>query len=272
MDDDRAWGRIALAVAAIAMGVAACTGAPTQPVAAPAGTPLAPGAERTLERYRWRLDSATDASGARIEAVSPSGPRAFTFAFAGPQVVVDGGCNSMRGGFLIPAEGRLAFGRMAATMKACDAPLMRADAALAKLLAEPMSAALATGEPPRLRLTTAANETLALSGEMTPEARYGPPTIAFLEVAPTRVACNHPLIRDATCLQVRDRVYDAQGLPGGAPGPWRAFSGTIEGYTHHEGVRNVLRVKRFARNPPPADGSSYLYVLDLVVQSEVVKP
>lgn len=252
--------------------MAACTTAPVQTPAPDGWAPIASGAERTLERYRWRLESATDARGARIGAVSPSGARAFVFAFSGNQVVIDGGCNSMRGGFLIPSEGKLAFGRMAATMRACDGPLMQADAALGKLLAEPMGAALTTAEPPRLRLATLANDQLVFVGELTPEARYGAPTIAFLEVAPRRVPCNHPLIRDATCLQVRDRAFDAQGLPAGSPGPWRAFHGTIEGYTHQEGVRNVLRVKRFVRAPVPADASSYVYVLDLVVESETVKP
>lgn len=265
-------GRFALAAIGIALAMSACsTTPPASSPSDPGIAPLAPGAERTLERYRWRLESATSAGGARIDAVSPAAGRAFTFAFAGSQVVVDGGCNSMRGGFLIPAEGKLAFGRLASTMRACDGALMQADAALAKLVAEPMAATLAPGDAPRLLLVTPASDALLLVGELTPEARYGPPTIAFLEVAAARVPCNHPLIRDATCLQVRDRSFDAQGLPAGSPGPWRAFYGTIEGYTHQEGVRNVLRVKRFARSPAPADGSSYLYVLDLVVESEVVK-
>jgi len=257
---------------AAVVGVAGCTDAPVQRTPSDGWAPLAPDAERTLERHRWRLETATNAGGARIDAVSPSGARAFVFAFSGNQVVIDGGCNPMRGGFVIPSTGKLAFGRMAATMRACDGPLMQADASLEKLLAEPMGAALATTEPPRLRLSTPANDQLVLTGELTPEARYGPPTIAFLEVAPRRVPCNHPLIRDATCLQVRDRAFDAQGLPAGSPGPWRAFHGTIEGYTHQEGVRNVLRVKRFVRSPVPADASSYVYVLDLVVESETVKP
>lgn len=265
-------GRRALAAVGFALAMSACSTAP--PTGSPSvsgGAPLAPGSERTLERYRWRLESATSAGGARIDAVSPAAGRAFTFAFAGSQVLVDGGCNAMRGGFLIPAEGKLAFGRMASTMRACDGTLMQADAALAKLVAEPMAATLAPGDAPRLRLVTPASDALVLVGELTPEARYGPPTVAFLDVAAARVPCNHPLIRDATCLQVRDRAFDAQGLPAGSPGPWRAFYGTIEGYTHQEGVRNVLRVKRFARSPAPADGSSYLYVLDLVVESEAVK-
>lgn len=268
MDVARKRAGSVFAVAILALGVAACAADPQ--AARDGAVPLAPGAERTLERYRWRLESASDAKGARIEAVSPAGARAFGFAFAGNQAIIDGGCNSMRGGFLIPAEGKLAFGRMAATMRACDPPLMQADAALAKLLAEPVRASITTGDAPKLTLITPANDRLVLAGELTPEARYGPPTIAFLEVAPARVPCNHPLIRDATCLQVRDLAFDAQGLRVGAPGPWRVFHGTIEGYTHQEGVRNVLRVKRFVRSPAPADASSHVYVLDLVVESAIV--
>ncbi|HYM87381.1 MAG TPA: DUF4377 domain-containing protein, partial [Pseudoxanthomonas sp.] len=46
----------------------------------------------------------------------------------------------------------------------------------------------------------------------------------------------------------------------------------IEGYTHEAGIRNVLRVKRYTIKHPPADGSSLVYVLDMVVESEATKP
>ena len=93
----------------------------------------------------------------------------------------------------------------------------------------------------------------------------------FLEVAAQRIPCSMPPMRMATCLQVRDRVYDANGLLVGTPGEWRAFAGEIEGYAHRAGERNVLRVKRFERSHPPADASRFVYVLDRVVESEVVK-
>jgi len=44
----------------------------------------------------------------------------------------------------------------------------------------------------------------------------------------------------------------------------------VDGFTHTPGVRNVLRIKRFQRSPVPAGGSSLVYVLDLVVESETV--
>jgi len=71
-------------------------------------------------------------------------------------------------------------------------------------------------------------------------------------------------------LQVRERRFDKQGLRIEPPDEWRAFYGGIDGYTHTAGVRNVLRINRYKRAKTPADASSYLYVLDLVVESETV--
>ena len=258
-----------VAVALATFGLAAC--APMSGAVA-AWAPVAADAAATLERHHWRLESATDAQARRIDALTLPAPRAFVLNFAGSQVVVEGGCNTMRGGYAIDAPGRIAIGRMAATMMACDDALMRADAALAKLLAGPLTAAVDGGAEPRLRLVTAGGDALVLVGRPTLEARYGPATLMFLEVAPRRVPCSAPPMRDATCLQVRERAYDAQGLPVGTPGDWRTFAGEIEGFAHRDGVRNVVRVKRFQRSPAPADAPAAVYVLDLVVESEVVKP
>lgn len=267
---NRASRRLAAVVAAL--GLSACASGPGTSGSTASWEPLAPGAERTLEAYRWRLESATDGQGRRIDGIALPDGRAFAFAFPASRVVIDGGCNTMRGSVQVDAGGRIRVGRLASTMKACDDSLMQADAALAKLLADPLKAAIDGSAEPRLRLVTAASDTLVLVGHPTPEARYGKGTLLFLEVAAQRVPCNLPPMRIATCLQVRDRVFDANGLPVGAPGEWRAFTGEIEGYTHREGERNVLRVKRFERSQAPADASRYVYVLDLVVESEVVKP
>jgi hypothetical protein len=226
-----------------------------------------------LERPGHSCENARIGIGALVAllAVAPAAGRAFVFGFSGSRVLVEGGCNTMRGGYNIDADGRLGIGRMASTMMACEPALMQADAALAKLLTDPLRVALTPGTQPQLRLTTAANDTLALVGQPTPETLYGPGTLMFLEVAAFRVPCNHPLLRDATCLQVRDRVYDRQGLLVRTPGEWRAFYENIEGYTHTEGERNVLRVKRFQRDRVPSDASAFVYVLDMKVASEIVR-
>jgi len=58
----------------------------------------------------------------------------------------------------------------------------------------------------------------------------------------------------------------------GTPGEWKPLTVNIEGFTHRKGVRNVLRVKQFQRPASAAGSPSKLYVLDLVVESENVKP
>lgn len=79
-----------------------------------------------------------------------------------------------------------------------------------------------------------------------------------------------PMLRQ--CLEIRERQYDAQGLSVGTPGEWQLFHDTIEDYIHEEGVRNVLRVKRFPIANPPMDGPTTGYVLDMVIESEIVDP
>jgi heat shock protein HslJ len=252
-------------LAPIAVSVlSACTAPASKPAAAPQD-PVP-----TLEAHRWSLASATDSQGKPLAAVSPGPGRAFVFNFTGPRLSIQGGCNPMTGSFQIDDQGQLAVGRMASTMMACEAATMRADAALTALLAKPMKIDLVKGAEPSLRLITVANDTLLLTGQMTPEARYGAPTLIFLEVAPQPVACNKPPIGNTTCLRVRERRYDAQGLVVGEPGEWRPLYEPIEGFTHVAGVRNVLRIKKFQRNPAPADASTNVYVLDLVVESEMV--
>ena len=49
---------------------------------------------------------------------------------------------------------------------------------------------------------------------------------------------------------------------------WQLFYDEIENYQHQAGVRNVLRLKRYTRQQAPADASRYVYVLDMVVESE----
>ena len=115
-------------------------------------------------------------------------------------------------------------------------------------------------------------QTLVFSGQATPESLYGAATRVFLEVNAQRVACQNPLNGQATCLQVRERRFDAQGLVVLPHGDWRPLFETIDGYTHQPGVRNVLRLKQFQRGAVAAGTPARVYVLDLVVESETVKP
>lgn len=261
-------GRVAL----LPPGAASSWPQPAQHVlqrvaAVPAAAPAA-AVSRTLEAHRWTLASATGSQGERIAGLAGAG-RPIVFGFAEGRLNIEGGCNRSFGGYRIDGDNRLVLGRMGSTLMACEPAAMKVDATLSELLAAPAKIELAQGAEPVLRLVTATNATLSFVGRMTPEARYGASTRIFLEVAAQTVACTHPTRGAGTCLQVRERRFDAQGLAVGTPGAWQPFHDVIEGYTHQPGVRNVLRLKRFDRGAS-AGASPFVYVLDLVVQSEVV--
>lgn len=253
-----------------ALLLAACASNPEAPTKVAAPDSVVSGNRvQILEAHRWRLESATDVRNQPIAALSRSeGP--IVFGFTGDRINIQGGCNVRGGGYQITAASQLVVGRLVSTMMACKPELMQADAALSDLLAKPVQIEVTNGASPRMRLVSASNETLVFTGRATPEALYGPPTIIFLEIAAQRVACNRPLSVGTPCLQVRERQYDAQGLVIGKPGEWQLFYADIEGFTHTEGERNVLRVKRFKRTPAPAGASASLYVLDLMIESEIV--
>jgi len=236
----------------------------------PAGPGTLQDREVVLENHRWRLVDATDAANERIDALFPDPERFFEFRFAESRVHAQGGCNGLRAAFALDADDRLEVTGAISTMMACAAPLMEADATLAALLAEPLETVLVRGAQPTLVLLTAAGDALMLTGTLTPEARFGAPTTVFLEVAAQATACEESVRADGLCLQVREIGFDEQGLRAGTPSEWQPFTADIEGYRHESGIRNVLRVKRFEPSAGPGAPVGPIYVLDLVVESEVV--
>jgi heat shock protein HslJ len=218
-----------------------------------------------LVDHHWRLESAVTAGGQRIDALLPA-ERPFEFRFEPDRFMAKGGCNGLRGGYQLDADGRLVAGAMTATLMACEPALMDADRALAAVLAAPARAVLVRGPDPTVALVSADGSALMLVGRKTPEALYGPPTGVFLEVAARTVPCPEP-DASAQCLSVREIRFDERGLRSGEPGEWQVFTGTIEGYTHEPGTRNVVRVNRYQ----PAGDAEPVHVLDLVVESEIVR-
>jgi hypothetical protein len=178
----------------------------------------------------------------------------------------------MMGSYRINAANQLAVSGTASTNMACAPELMLADAALSGLLAKPLQVEMDRDPIARLRLVSASKETLTFTGQATPEALYGPGALIFLEVSARHVACADPPPPNTRCLQVRERRFDAQGLNVGEPGAWRTLHESIEGFTHREGERNVVRVKQFNRTPARPGASSTLYVLDLIIETEIVTP
>ena len=265
-------------VLALPLALAACARPPqaessTAPPAATAASDpaaAAPADASALSAYHWRLSDAKDANGQRIEALFANAQKPLQLDFKEGRVAVGNTCNRMGGAYSVEGD-QLKLGRMASTMMACaDAKLMALDQEAGKRLEGSIRFA-PTGD--MLVLTTASGDVLTFAGEPTAETRYGDNgETAFLEVAAQTKPCSHPLIPDKQCLQVRELKYDDKAGKIGTDGAFGNFHGDIEGYVHEPGIRNVLRVKRYTIKDPPADGSSLAYVLDMVVESEIVKP
>ena len=250
--------------------LAACTTAPGGTTAdrtdtnAPSPSPIA------LDAYHWDLASATDRQGQPIAALQPIGDKRLRLDFADGHVGVSGGCNRIGGNYR-QLGATLQVGPLMQTEMACsDRRLMDLDAAIAQRLEGKLQAQTRAGDSPHLELVTGSGDRLDFSGTPTPQTRYGSAgTTMFFEVAPQRVPCSHPLIPNMQCLQVRERTYAENGTLA-SQGEWQPLYQDIEGYAHTPGTRNVLRVKKFAVKNPPADASSVAYVLDMVVESELV--
>lgn len=195
-------------------------------------------------------------------------------AFAQGRVAVGRLCNALSASYQLSGDA-LHIGPMVGTMMACqDSAAMALEQRIGQRLPQASHWAIAPAQPgsaPVLTLTFQDKGQWLLDGEPTDATRYGSAgERIFLEVAPQRVACNHPLMPQRTCLHVRSIQYDSQGLKAHT-GPWEIFAGEIQGYAHEPGVRNVLRIQRYPRPETPADAPAFVHVLDMTVESEIVR-
>ena len=266
-----------LLLALLPFALTACPQAPSNHGGPIAYTPAAASSAATtastfdagiLARYHWRLSAASDAGGKRIDALFPRPDKPLQLDFVRDRLSVGNACNRIGAGFKLEG-GRLLTGPMAQTMMACrDQALADLDGAISRRLQDkPHLSVQSEGDAPKLSLAADNGDTLVFTGEPTAETRYGGAgETVFLEVAAEAKPCNHPLIPNKQCLQVRERKYGQNGVVA-STGDWQPLYQDIEGYTHQPGIRNVLRVKRFTVKNPPADAPSTAYVLDMVVES-----
>ncbi|MCE7032280.1 META and DUF4377 domain-containing protein [Lysobacter sp. GX 14042] len=257
--------------ALLAAAVAGCTATGG---AALGGEPVTDAPDAVLTGHSWVLEEATGADGARLAALFPDDDHRLRMVLDEDRIGVSGACNRASAGYRLQPGGTLEVGEMASTLMGCPEPLMRADRAIHDLLAAgPLQLRIEATAPPRLVLESADGTRSLWTGEPTAETRYGGPgELMFLEVAPAKVACNHPLIAGHQCLQVRELHYDASGIRQSPPGGWQPLYAQIEGFEFVEGERKVLRVKRFTPERVPADAPAVAYVLDMVVEAERMAP
>lgn len=226
-----------------------------------------------LEAYHWDLSTAFDARGQAQGdwLLARRKPLRLNFS-AGQRLSVQELCNVMNAGYRLEGE-RITLSAPASTLRACaDPALMALERRVGAQLPQAQTLALAAGATPRLTLSFADGSRWVFAGQPTAQTRYASaPERVFLEVAPERVACNHGLMKNAQCLRVREIRYADNGVKQ-SMGPWQLFYGQIEGWQHQPGVRQLLRLDRYRVKNPPADASSLAYVLDMVVETEQVKP
>ncbi len=264
---------------ALSAGLAAC--AASQVPARNAGADTA-----TLVGYHWQLREARDAQGRSqpgwilpaVPAAAGSSPvpRALQLNFDSERVAVARLCNALSASYRLQGSA-LQVGPVRGTLMACpDAAAMALEQKVGQRLPQAsgwsiVPPASGTAGTPVLTLTFADGGQWLLDGTPTDATRYGSAgERMFIEVAPERVSCSHPLIPQYQCLQVRSVEYDANGLKTRV-GAWENWYGDIQGYTHQPGVRNVLRIQRYKAKDVPADASAYVYVLDMTVESELVR-
>ena len=254
---------------ALATLVSACGSTP------PAAS-MAPNATRQLQAYDWDLTTAYDGRGQVARHWQLAGRPAPRLHFEGNRMSVQNLCNSVGADYRLDGD-HLQVSHPLSTKRACaDRELMALEQQVATQLPQAQRYELRGGgaDPAQLVLHFTDGSRWELAGAPTPATHYGAAgEQVFLEVAPERVACKHPLMPNAQCLRVRDVRYGDNGVKQSV-GEWRFFYGEIEGYQHERGVRNVLRLKRYplAKNGQlPADAPSHAYVLDMVVESERVR-
>jgi heat shock protein HslJ len=256
-----------IAIPALLLATACTPASRTTDAAASSSAPAGFDADR-LADHHWRLTDASAADGSRIDALFPRADNPLQLDFADGRVSVSNTCNRMGGRYTLDGDA-FATGDLAQTLMACaDQALMQSDAAIGERLRA--GGALRFDGDDTLVLATAGGDTLRFTGVPTADTRFGGPgERVFLEVAAQRVPCHHAMIPDYQCLHVREIVYGDDGVKQ-SEGQWQFLYQDIEGYTHEPGVRNVLRLKRYTVANPPADASSIAYVLDMVVESELV--
>lgn len=270
-------------ILALSAGLTACATSQT-------ATPETGADAATLEAYHWQLREVRNDQGqpqagwtlppaaATAKAAPPAMSRTVVLNFAQNQVSVSRLCNALSASYSLQGNA-LHIGPVRGTLMACpDSAAMVLEQQVGQRLPQASQWRIATPQAqagatpaPVLTLVFSDGGQWVLEGKPTDATRYGSAgERMFLEVAPQRVACSHPLIPNYQCLQVRKIEYDGQGLKTRV-GPWENWYGQIQGYTHQPGVRNVLRIQRYPVANPPADAPAFAYVLDMTVESEIVR-
>ena len=228
-----------------------------------------------LPAYCWQLVNATDSKNKHIDSLFARSDMPLTLKFQDNRISVLNSCNNMSGTFDLSGN-NLTTKNIASTMMACAAPLDQLDRQVSQLIAGKTTIEITPKQinakrVHELTLTTMQGDTLIFKGVATPETLYGSKAeTIFLEISPQTKTCSAGT-RQMDCLQVKEVKYDEKGLKTYSSSQWLNFYDNIDGFKHNSNERVIIRVKKYAVKNPPADASSFAYILDTTIEQERVK-
>jgi heat shock protein HslJ len=198
-----------------------------------------------LDHTKWKLIE--NSPGLKLNESRPA-----TIAFEGDQISLRA-CNNMGGRYQIDDQKITVPGPMRSTMMACMPDAQALDTALSKLLGGGVTYHV---EGDQLTLTGADGSIWTF---LSVKIASKDAITKFIYVAPTTKECTAGAGK-MDCLQIRDTKDE----------PWRLYYSTIIGFTPVPGIEYRLRIKEDKVANPPADSSSVVWYLDLVVEQKVV--
>ncbi|QBH02490.1 META domain-containing protein [Xanthomonas oryzae] len=214
-----------------------------------------------LRAQHWQLQQASDAHGTALRSLFVDGLPAVQLDFNDQRIQVSQTCNAL-GAIYSVAQAQVQIGRVVSSRRMCaDARRMAQERAASDLLFGRFAVVMDTAAAaPRLTLTRSDGTRLIFGGTPTADTRYGGPGQTLLiEVAADTVTCASDPTR--RCLQVREQTQADQS----ATHDWQPLEGTIEGFEHEDGIRNLLRVTRY---PAGTDrNANQVYVLDQMLEA-----
>ncbi|RBE77569.1 hypothetical protein BRN01_06310 [Xanthomonas oryzae pv. oryzae] len=214
-----------------------------------------------LRAQHWQLQQASDAHGTALRSLFVDGLPAVQLDFNDQRIQVSQTCNAL-GAIYSVAQAQVQIGRVVSSRRMCaDARRMAQERAASDLLSGRFAVVMDTAAAaPRLTLTRSDGTRLIFGGTPTADTRYGGPGQTLLiEVAADTVTCASDPTR--RCLQVREQTQADQS----ATHDWQPLEGTIDGFEHEDGIRNLLRVTRY---PAGTDrNADQVYVLDQMLEA-----
>lgn len=229
-----------------------------------------------LARYRWVLLNATDSNAQPLTSLIDIKDQ-VTLLFNQNQgqntISYSVGCNTMSAAYQLQGHTLTTEDSMSTKMSCGDLNVAEND--LNQWIQGRSQLSIVGGENPTLTQALSDSTTLVWSGELTAQAKYtGKGKTVFWAVnSETKPCVGNSMQR---CLQVKPITYNDQGVKI-SEGEWTLFAGNIDGYQHDGTHNEVLRLQQYKLddddylNGSASDEGPYAYMLDAVIESEVVR-